>query len=138
MWHGYVGILLSNVTEPQRAMLIAAIHELGPGSNGNNAHIRHWRVRLDGQAAIGEAAFPDNIADIPTVKAWFGRVFGVDPMQISHAVQQTDYGPLVTFTYNALARLKLIAFGGVGASWAESNAAVLAYLKNNAPQWENV
>lgn len=135
MSHVYIGIEDLGLTIVQRDTLIAALEKLGPASHPQPSHLCHWRVRLDGKAAIFEADFGEDEVTIEALKNRLGSIFGVDPATISHTVAQTAYGPLVTFSRGG-DKLRLIQFGGDNAEWSVSGDACRAYLKANAAQWE--
>ena len=135
MSHVYVGIEDIGLTVSQRNTLIEAFKRLGPASSPSPAKLCHWRVRLDGLAAIFEADFGENEVTIEGVKGYLASIFGIDPATISHSVAQTAYGPVVTFN-RAGDKLRLVQFGGVSPTWAESGDACRAYLAANAGEWE--
>ena len=135
MSHVYVGILDLGLTDAQRGTLIEALKRLGPASSPSPAKLCHWRVRLDGLAAIFEADFRENEVTIEGVKGYLASIFGIDPALISHSVAQTAYGPVVTFN-RAGDKLRLVQFGGVSPTWAESGAACRAYLAAKIAEWE--
>lgn len=133
--HLYVGIEDIGLTAPQRETLVEALKRLGPKSDVQPARLCHWRLRTDGKAAIFEADFGENEITIAAVKRYLADVFGVDPATVSHTLQQTQYGPLVTFSRGG-DRLRLVQFGGAEPTWAESGDACRAYLAANAAAWE--
>ena len=135
MSHVYIACEDIGLTVPQRSTLIAALKLLGPASSPYPAKLCHWRIRLDSKAAIFEADFGENEVTIEGVKGYLASIFGVDPATISHAVTQTAYGPLVTFSRSG-DKLRLIQFGGVSPTWMESGNACRAYLRANAAEWE--
>jgi hypothetical protein len=123
------------LTVAQRDTLIEALKKLGPASHPSPACLCHWRVRLDGKAAIFEADFGENEVTIDALKSRLAAIFGVDPATITHVVTQTAYGPLVTFSRSG-DKLRLVQFGGVNHTWMESGDACRAYLKANMAEWE--
>ena len=136
MSHLFIGIEVLSMTAPQKATLVAALRALGPQADPQPARLNHSRTRLDGNAAMFEAAFGDNEVTIDAVKQYLANAFGVDPATITHVVAQTAYGPLVTLARAGVDRLRLIQFGGVSPIWAESGEACRAYLIANAAAWE--
>ena len=135
MTHCYIGIEDLGLTVAQRQTLIEALKKLGPASHPQPSHLCHWRIRLDGKAAIFEADFGENEVSIQGLKNRLGTIFGVDPATISYVVTQTAYGPLVTFSRSGN-KLRLVEFGGEGVPWMTSGDACRAYLKANMAAWE--
>lgn len=140
MWHGYFGIENLNLNAAQRATLVAALRALGPASDPQPARLCHWRTRNDGQAAIFEALFNENVLTIAVWKQRLGAIFGVDPSTIDHALVILHFGggntPVVTFSRTGTDYLRVALFGGVGAAWGDSGDEARAYLAANAAEWE--
>lgn len=134
-WHGYIGIENLALNATQKGNLLDALNGLGPGNDPQPARLCHWRTRLDNDARIYEAAFDMTHVDIDGVKTFLANVFGIDPATVNHAVQQTAYGPLVTYERGGTDYLRLVQFGGVGSSWIQSNQAAREYLRDNAAAW---
>lgn len=135
MTRQYFGIEALNLTAGQRATLVAALQGLGRNNaHPQPSHRNHWRIRPDNLAVIFEADFNDDEWTVAGLKARLAAIFGIDPALVTTAVAQTVYGPVVTFTRTS-DRLRLVAFGGLLATWAESRAAAVAYLKANAAAW---
>ena len=97
--------------------------------------MNHWRVRLDRQAVIFVALFEDRDITVAEFKNKLANIFNVDPALVTDSVQQTPYGPLVTFGYT-VPRLRFLLFGGINATWQESGDACRAYLAANLAAWE--
>ena len=135
MWHGYIGIVNVGLNDSQRDTFIDALKALGPKSHQQPACLCHWRTRLDKQAVILEALFNEDNLTINAFRNRLANIFGVDPDTIADSTQQTQYGPLVTFSRNG-DRLRFLAFGGKGNTWANSGAWARAYLKANIDDWE--
>lgn len=139
MTRQYYGIENLGLTAPQKQTLITALQALGDNANLNPSRRNHWRIRTDNDAVIFEAQF--NYADW-TVQAITNRlatIFGVDPSTITATTSSTQYGPVVTFDRPAgTNRLRLVAFGGFLATYAESHNAAIAYLIANAAAWGDV
>lgn len=135
----YFGIENLNLTNGQRNTLVAELQSLGENNNGFAPNERnHWRIRLDNNAAIFEALFNENHLTIAAIKSRLATIFGVAVGTISHSTSQVSYGLVVTFTHSAQQKMRLVAFGHNGSAWgtwAESNAAVRAYLTANAAAW---
>lgn len=136
-WHGYFAVENLNLNTAQRATLIDALRQLGPKSDPQPARLNHWRTRLDRQAAIFEALFNEGNLTIARFKQRLGAIFSVDPATIDHATQQTQFGPVVTFSRSGTDYLRFLLFGGVGASWMKSGDECRAYLAVNAAEWES-
>jgi hypothetical protein len=134
-WHGYIGIENLDLNNAQRDTLRAELQALGPASDRQPARLNHWRLRLDIQAAIYEAAFSEDNLTIAKFKNRLAAIFGVSVDSITHTAASSAYGPVVTFT-RGTDKLRFIAFGGTGISWETSRLAALAYLKANAAEWE--
>ena len=132
----YYGIEALDLTAQQRQTLVQALQALGR-SNGHAqpAWRNHWRVRLDALAVIFEGDFDDESWTVDSIKTRLANLFDVDADSIGAQVQQTAYGPLATFTRGP-ATVRLVAFGGLLATWQESRAAALAYLAANREAWE--
>jgi len=136
MWHGYLGIEDIALTAQERQTLIGWFKSLGRPQIEQPAHFCHWRVSLDGRAAIFEALFEEANITIKNVKARLAQIFGVDPATISHAVVHTQYGPTMTFNRSG-DKLRMIQFGAPSAcAWSTSGDAARAYVKANLAQWE--
>jgi hypothetical protein len=95
----------------------------------------HWRARTDNLAVIFEAVFDDSLMTAVAMRNRLAQLFVVSQASVTYATTQTAYGPVVTFTYNAIARLRMGVFGGVGASYTDSRAAAQAFLQANAAAW---
>ena len=134
-WHGYIGIENVGLNDTQRDTFIDALKELGPDSHPSPACLCHWRTRIDGQAAIFEAMFNEDNLTVQSFKDKLGNIFEIDPETITHSTEQTQYGPVVTFTYT-VDRLKLLVFGGTDATWMESGDACRAFLAANIAEWD--
>jgi hypothetical protein len=137
MTRQYYGIENLGLTDAQRNTLATALRALGANTHPNPCMRNHWRARLDGQAIIFEAQFNDSDWTTESLTARLAAIFNVDPTAITSAVTTTAYGPVVTFSRPAgTPRLRLVAFGGLLASWSQSHDAALAYLAANLAQWE--
>ena len=116
-WHGYLAIENVGLNDSQRDTLINVLRNIGQANDGPLPNLRnHWRVRLDNEAAIFEALFDEDQLTVTQFKVWLGYIFGVDPETISHTLQQTQYGPLATFSRPAETdRLRFLLFGDISA-----------------------
>lgn len=137
MWHGYLAIENLNLNATQRQVLIDELRCLGPASDPQPARLCHWRTRLDNEAAIFEALFDEDNLTVARFKQRLGAIFGVDPATVDHATQQTQYGPVVTFSRGGTDYLRFALFGGTDAPWMDSGNACRAYLAANRVAWES-
>ncbi len=134
----YIGIESLNLNAAQRAALIAALRELGRNSaHPNPCNRNHRRVRPDGLAVIFEADWRTEDWTVESVTGYLADVFGINPANIDSAVAQIVYGTLATFSAGGTDYLRVIVFGGVASEYAQSHAAVLAYLAANRDEWES-
>lgn len=140
-WHGYIGIEDINLNQAQRQELWEVLKARGQANDGPLPQLRnHWRFSLDVTKGIFEALFDEGQLTIGQFKSWLGAIFGVDPATIDHEVTNQVFDilqtPIVTFSRNATDYIRFVAFGGVGATWAESRTETVAYLISNAGEWE--
>jgi len=135
----YFGIENLNLTNPQRNTLVAELQALGENNNGFAPNERnHWRIRTDNNAAIFEALFNEDNLTIAAIKARLATIFNVAVGTITHSTSQSAYGLVVTFIQGGQDKVRSVAFGYNGSAWgtwADSNAAVRAYLAANAVAW---
>lgn len=136
IWHGYIGIENLNLNDSQRQMLIAELRRLGPAFDLQPARLNHWRTRLDGEAVIFEALFNENNLTAARFKQWLGDIFGIDSSTINHQTQQTQHGPVVTFSRGGTDYLRFLLFGGQGSAWSESGDQARAFLVANQSKWD--
>lgn len=131
----YLAIENAGLTGAQRDTFIDALKQLGPQSHPSPACLCHWRVRLDNEAVIFEALFNKDSLTVDAFRNKLANIFDIDPSTITDSVQQTQYGPLVTFARSG-DRLRFLLFGGINATWIESGDACRAYLAANRDEWE--
>jgi hypothetical protein len=131
----YYGIEDLGLTAGQQQTLVDALKQLGDNQSVYPNFRNHWRVRLDGEAVIFEGRFDDSDWTVDSLKNKLANVLGIAPALISDSNQATQYGPVVTFSWSG-DKLRLIAFGGLLATWEESHDAVLAYLAANSVEWK--
>ncbi|MBD3354306.1 MAG: hypothetical protein GF364_22680 [Candidatus Lokiarchaeota archaeon] len=133
----YYGIKNVNLTTTQRADLLDALKAWGDNAAPNACNRNHWRLRLDNDAIVFEANWDTSEWTLDSVKAKLGQIFGVNPDNIGHTTNAGyAYGYLVTFSYGGTNYVRMIAFGGVSSTYADSHAAVLQFLSDNAAAWE--
>ena len=134
-WHGYLAIEDIDLTDEQRASILAAFRALGPGNDPQPARLLHSRTSLDGSKAIFSANFNEDNLTVAKVKSFLADAVGVDPGIIDDTTQQTARGPLVTYSVAAVDKIRFLVFESVGSTWEASRLQVLAYLKANAIEW---
>ena len=134
--HNFIGIEALTMTAANRATLVDALKRLGRQDGPAPCKITHWRTRLDNLAIILEAEWAEDEVTVAALAHRLEALYNLAPSAVSQTVTQTAYGPMVTFKTNTTNRLRLIAFGGLDASYGESHAAVLAYLAANKTAWE--
>jgi len=132
----YYGIEDLALTQAQRETLIDALKKVGKPRSLQPAYFNHWRVRNDNKAVIFEGRFDDDEWTVETVTNRLANIFGVNPAIITTNTNQTQYGPVVTFSAGGTDRIRMIAFGGLLATWEESHDLVLQYLANNIEDWD--
>jgi hypothetical protein len=139
-WHGYFGIENLALNDNQRSTLVQALRALGPASDPQPARLCHWRTRPDGQAAIFEALFDEDVLTIQAWKVRLAALFDVDPGTVDHALVTAHFAggdtPVVTFSRGGTDYLRVALFGGVGATWPDSGDECRAYILANLAEWE--
>jgi hypothetical protein len=133
-------ILVENLglNATNRVTLISALRNLGVASN--LPHTRnHWRPRLDQEAALICANFPDDDVNANAFIARLAALFGVPAGNISVAITSSTYAArpshIYTFTYNSTPRLRVTLLGGMTATYQQSAAEAVAYVLANAATW---
>jgi hypothetical protein len=141
--HFYIGIENLALNATQRQALVQELRALGPASGVLPAHLNHWRIRLDGEAAIFEALFNQiNQNNLTTTrfKQRLAAIFGVDPTTIDHVVANHSFAggttPVVTFSRSGTDYLRFALFGGREAGWQQSGDECRGYLAANRNEWE--
>jgi hypothetical protein len=132
----YYGIEDLALTAGQRGELVAALKQLGDNQSERPCFRNHIRVRPDNRAVIFEGSFNDSDWTAAGLAERLANLFGVSPAVISSDTQQSEYGPVVTFSAGGTDRLRMIAFGGLLASWQVSHELVKDFLANNLAEWE--
>ena len=139
-WKGYFGVENLNLDAAQKQTLVAELQRLGPSAHRSPACLCHWRTRLDGEAVIFEALFNENNLTAAKFKERLADIFGVAPGTIDTSTQQVTFvtrpSPVVTFSRNATDYLRMVLFGGTGATWEESGVEARGYLIANQENWE--
>lgn len=137
---GYILVENLGLTAPQKATLIAGLRALGPATHPQPAWLNHARVRLDGDAAIIETDWGANDITAVGLRNRLAALFGVAQTSVTYATANVTLAvrpsPYITFSYQAVAKLRAGVFGGQAASWDESHTEVLAYLAANSAAWE--
>ena len=138
-WRGYFYIEDLGLTDNQRATLVDVLKAWGRRNDSIYPNERnHWAIRPDGLAVIFEAVFDaDNLTAL-----WFkyklAEIFSVLPSTITYATVQTKYGPVVTYKYLTVNKLRMGIFGGLTATWEISHTAALLYLSDYKDLWGGV
>lgn len=122
------------LTAAQRQTLVDALKQVGDNQSVYPNFRNHWRVRLDNKAVIFEGKFNDSDWTVESVKNKLANIFGVDPATVGDSTQPTQYGPVVTYSYGG-DKMRLVAFGGLLASWTDSWEKVKLFLSNNKAGW---
>lgn len=131
----YIGIENIALTAPQKQTLVDALKLLGPQNDAQPSHINHWRVRLDDDAVIFEAEFDDANFTVTALRTRLAAIFGVSLAQVTNATTTPSVGTVLTMSYQAVARVRFVLFGGASATYQESGDAARAYLTANAVAW---
>ncbi len=133
----YYGIEDLGLTANQRVTLVESLKQLGKNQSPYPNRRNHRRLRNDSKAIIFEGEFNDQDWAVVMIKSRLAAVFNVSPTTIDSSTTLSIYGPIVRFARGG-DKLRLIAFGGLLASWEESHDAVLEYLENNKADWGEV
>lgn len=139
-WHGYFGIENINLNEMQRTILVTALCTLGPASNRQPAKLIHWRTRPDKDAVIFEALFNKGVLTVQAWKNRLGVIFDVNSNTIDYDTTTRHFAghntSVITFSRNETDYLRVVLFGGLGATWSESGDECRAFLAQNIAEWE--
>jgi hypothetical protein len=147
----YYGIEDMGLSTDQRQAIITKLKEVGDNQSRHPNYRNHRRVRNDGMAVIFEGKFNDEdwtkdqvkgkIAQLfemtagERLKNGLGNLLRMETSIIDDRTQQTKYGPMITFSRGG-DLLRMIAFGGLLATWKVSRQAVIEFLKDNKSEWE--
>ena len=141
--HVYFGIENLALNDDQKATLVDALTQLGPKSHPSPACLCHWRIRLDGDAAIFEALFEDSAITVDAIRQYLANIFGVDAENIGDSISFVTFDSRRTavarYSYAGTEYLQLAVFGYAGGewpTWSESGDECRAYLAANRGQWE--
>lgn len=137
--HLYLGLENLALTDPQKLLIVDQLKTLGQRNSGL-PHVRnHWRVRPDNDALIFEAVWDDANLTALQMRTWLAGIFGVALAQVTSNLTTPTFSvrqsQVLTFTYQSVARLRSVAFGGVSATREQSRIEALAYLTANAGAW---
>jgi len=140
-WRGYFLIENLGLNASQRAILVDELRRLGPGTHSQPSHLCHWRTRLDNDAAIFEALFNSDHLTIQAFKSRLAAIFSVPVGNITHSASTASYSAgnlsnVVVFSYNSIARLRVILFGTNTGNYDQSHSEVLGYLFLNQAEWD--
>ena len=126
------------LTAPQLNTLVTQLKALGQRNADPCPRYRnHWRIRPDNQAAIFEAVWDDADLTALNVRNRLAAIFSVSQASVTYATQSTAYGPLLTFTYSAVDRLRLGVFAGPAATYQQSQDEAKHFLADYAAGWES-
>ena len=135
-WVGYFYIEDLGLTDNQRQTIIDVLKAWGLRNDSIYPNLRnHWAVRPDGLAVIFEAAFDSENLTVLWFRTKLADIFGVSIDTITATTTNTIYGPVATFKYLTVNKLRMGIFGGLTATWAESHAAALLFLADNQDTW---
>lgn len=132
----YLGIENIALTVPQQQALVDGLKTIGLQNDPSPAKINHWRIRLDGDGAIFEAEFDDANFTVNALRQRLATIFGVLLAQVTNATTNPAAGTVLTMSYQSVARVRFVVFGGSVATYQESQNAVRAYLAASSAQWE--
>lgn len=129
-----------SLTAPQRAALWQVIREIAGLDTGQPRDKAHGRLSLDGSLINFQGLFDEDDLSVAAFKQRLADEFGVDVGTIDSARADIEIGgytsPFWTFSRLGTNYFRLAVMGGLSATLAESNAAMLAYLAANAAEWE--
>jgi hypothetical protein len=135
-WDGYFYIEDLGMTADQRQTLVDTLKAWGLRNTSPKPKERnHWRVRGDALALIFEAVFDADNLTAAWVQAKLAQIFGVPVGNITYTTTSTAYGPLITFKYNSVNKLRLGIFAGLAATWEQSRAAAFQLVHDNISAW---
>lgn len=137
--HFYIGAENGALTNAERLSFVQWLFSQGRSdADAQPARRMHRRIRLDNDAVIFEAVFDDDSVDVPAIKARLAFILQTDVSNITHTTTTNSFGRVVTFRLSSVIQVRLIVFGGLSATWAQSRAATEAYLVANAAAWGDV
>ncbi len=137
-WRGYFYIEDLGLTAQQRQTLVDTFKAWGLRNVSAQPHERnHWHVRPDGKAVIFEAVFDADNMTVLWVRTKLAEIFSVSLASVTATTTTTEYGPLLTFRYNSVDRLRLGIFAGLAGSWLQSRAAAAHFLADNFTGWNS-
>ncbi len=138
-WRGYFYIEDLALNAQQRQTLVDTFKAWGLRNTSPQPHERnHWHVRPDGKAIIFEAVFEAENMTVLWVRTKLAEIFSVALASVTATTITTEYGPLLTFRYNSVDRLRLGIFAGLAGSWRDSWLAAAHYLRDYEPAWRVV
>ena len=130
-----------NLTNAQRDTLVDGLKALAPNvARPQPADRNHWRVRMDGNAAIFEAEWDDTTITAVSVRNRLAALFGVSQASVTHTTSAPTIlarpSEVATYRYNSQDRVRFGVFGGRDSDWGSSQAEAREYLLQNAAAWE--
>ena len=136
-WRGYFYIEDLGLTDNQRATLVDVLRAWGVRNDSIYPNERnHWAIRPDGKAVIFKAVFDADKLTVLWFRTKLAEIFNVALTSITANTVQTVYGPVATFKYLTVNKLRMGIFGGLTATWDESHAAALLYLSDYRDLWQ--
>ena len=137
-WQGYFYVENLGLSAQQKLTLVDVLRAWGLRNQDPSPKKRnHWRVRLDGEAVIFEAVFEADNITVLWFRTKLSEIFSVPVANITATTTNTDYGPVSTFKYLTVNKLRLGIFAGLNSTWAESHLAVLHFIQDNQSAWSN-
>ena len=135
-WIGYFYIEDLGLTTTQRQTIVDVLKAWGLRNDSIYPNLRnHWAIRPDGLAVIFEGALDSEKLTVLWFRTKLAEIFGVDVATITATTVSTIYGPVATFKYNTVNKLRMGIFGGLTATWEISHAAALLYLSDYKDLW---
>jgi hypothetical protein len=138
---GIENIPPTGLTAQQKQTLIDGIKTLSTNNSSPQPSERmNSRNRLDNDAVIFKALVnEDNLTPL-AIRTRLANLFGVALNTITASTNQVaNIGPVITFSHNAVPKIRMVAFGHNGTNWGtteQSKAAARAYLAANLAAWE--
>jgi hypothetical protein len=135
-WIGYFYIEDLGLTDTQRQTLIDVLKAWGLRNDSPYPNLRnHWAVRPDGLAMIFEGALDAEKLTVLWFRTKLSEIFSVALDTITATTTSTVYGPVATFKYLSVNKLRMGIFGGLTATWYESWLAATQFLADNQDTW---
>lgn len=138
-WIGYFYIEDLGLTLSQRQTIVDVLKAWGLRNDSIYPNLRnHWAIRPDGMAVIYEGSLDADKLTVLWFREKLADIFSVLVSKITATTVSTIYGPVATFKYLTVNKLRMGIFGGVSATWEESHEAALLYLSDYKDLWGGV